>query len=924
MADKNLRVVVTADTKDLDKKLKSAQKTVANFGKDATKGTEALKGFGSGLLKGAGGLSGLTLGAAAAGAAIAAMAVKIGQAAFAASGQFDDLRDNMSTMVSDAEGAFSRYSRAAMSMAADVANVVKAGATIEERLNKPVNADPVKAENVYGKIAKLSEDSGVATEQLAAGFTTAYFEWEKFIGSYEDGMNTIYTTAKKGNMPILTAVDQFIASADAMQRFGFSMGEVGGFIGRAAERGLDFSAFVTLIDKNVSKFSGSSEDARKELETIIKTIQGLEAAGDIDSIYKYLGDQGYGLQDKQILSMRRMATGGVFNGAAYEGDALYDMPLPDVDDWRDQFKIWRNRFQVQAAPIVDSIMDTVVGFLAADVSEHLSNASKFITGALGEPTDEAVNSLRRLQEAIGGIDSTTTGKELQQLAPDIVKAWKETAAPDQLENFLTSPDWFNAWQMVEDLIDKLTGEDGILQQDSLNLKDFYKGRTSGMGSMPVLERSAGTFDVSVQTQPTFDMASWTTDWQEQYGQFMRNIDEEPIYIKPQIELEPSTDFMDKLMPDTSKPFTQISTDAYQAQLKLEDNADIVAAKWKFSLAQVARSADYQFGYMRYVSGDVAASMGTDATKEVRQAWQLMGDDIVTVLGVFGIKADETWAQVDAGLSKLLKGYKEFCTEFGINSDTLWGNILTGAKRVGDELFTKLGLDITTEQIGESLDFIVGLFKDWASNIEVYWDLFVKAAKMSTDEVAKALQGFEDGAMAQMKKVIGNVIMDISEMWATGTWDWKKLFKDTFKQLLSALVDWGVKTILTLAATAEGWATIQGIMAGIMGDWRKLAAAVAGAAIVAAGIWGWSEAIKAVNNTDTEEQEPTLPLKPTYPEPLAPSVSSISPQSGYAAGNTVIIQNPTFIGQIDDRAAQAFGEGFTRSLAIRGAMPLPVA
>lgn len=746
-----LRTIVTADTKDLDKKLKQAQKTVESFGKDAAKGAEAAKGFGKGILQGATGLGGLTLGAAAAGAAVAALAVKLGQAAYAAYNQYNDTLDKIAYSTANVAKVQEGFMTANLRNAASLEQNATAASVVWGRLGRSVNKE---TETLVARLGKLQKEAGVTGTALQDMATVA----QRFGMTSQLGTAFGYVLAAQDDTKF--SIDEIAASmaaaAPLANHLGYSLGELARITQVLGNKGIGVNEWAAIMERQLKKFGYDTKAAKMDWQSLVKSINDPNYEGNKLKLLEQ-----YGFEGSRALDMMQAIKSGAFSGGTLAPEALPSLKPGDLE-------------------------------------EYLGTKWK----AISDKLYDIVNAIWEVFKPGGKLEKIKENVDFK--SPSV----------DDPEN------WF--WQLF------LPGPLGMTKPTGVRNEI-----------------------ASTATAPAFATPS-------------------PLAVGAAGGLQ--LDYMDSLV--------QMTVDADQATQKMAGGFNVFGAKVKKAFDGIARVTDYQFGYMRVVVGGTAYDIAENMGKAV---WSI----------------DTAFGMLDVDFTKL----QEKLDAWGISVPTLFDNIIKGAERVGNDLLKAMGLDVTLKEVDSYLREVGATLQKYGVSIAGFWvDL--------TDGVATTTAEIGRNALDKLRILTGDIVMTLSEMFATGEWDWKKLWKKIWQGLLSIAIDYALKIIANSEMMMMAVQAIEAFIAGLSGDWLKLALITAG---VAAAI-GVTVGIVAAIKKSKEEQA----LEAT------PSSMGLLPSTyGAAPSSTVIIQNPQFVGSIDDRSAQAFGEGLARSLSIRGAVPQPV-
>ncbi len=759
--EKKLKVVITADDKNLQKTLQKSEKALSNFNKRTLGESKvATKEFAAGMDGGSAALGKISTGAAAAGVAIAAMAAAVARSAILANKEWTTFSRQLSSMTTQSSTILSTFTGGMKGMAVDYRTALMALGAVSEKLNidltKLTDKEAAYWTAQSGKIAKLAEDSNSDVAQLGASFSEVEQRWAKDGKAFDYTARVIYTAAKKAFASPVQMADMIKEASPTFQRLGYTLEETAGIMSRFAEKGLDSSSFLSVAKRNIDEFGSNSKLARKEMDGLVADVKRLEKEGDFGGIDKLLAS--YGLSSGQAETFRQSVSMGVFNGGALQGNSLYVLPDPDVKSWK-------------------------------DLGQKISNNIKLGLSGLADYFFKLVYPLEK-------VDNITT--------------WDLPKEPGRIT--------------TETIVPTVPPEKMPITTETVPL-----GFT---GPSPLATTAFGGV---------------------------------------------AYDFKD--------PLVQMTMDSQQATLKLEGNADVVEAKWRDGLANIARSADYNMASIKVVAGDAAQRVGGELA---RQFYTLH-----TIFGDIGLDITDMQAKLN---------------EWGINVPTLFDNILAGAERIGWELVENLGLPYTKEEVTTFIQDMDALFKQYGVNLGEFWKDCTDGVKTSTEEIGKQ-------AVGNLKLLAGDLIMTMSDMFATGEWDWKKLWKKTWQGLLAIAVDYVLKIIANEQFMLAAWAAIQQVIEGLKGNWLKVAAIAAGVAAGAGIIAGIVAKVKQNNEEGAGESS-------LYGGTPPPSVSPYPTTS--STSSTVIIQNPTFIGEIDDRSALAGGEGLAKAQSIRGAGTLAFA
>lgn len=747
-----LRTIVTADTKDLDKKLKQAQKTVATFGKEADKGTVAAKSFGKGILQGTTGLGGLTLGAAAAGAAVATLAVKLGQAAYAAYNQYNDTLDKIAYSTANVAKVQEGFMTANLMNAASLEQNATAASVVWGRLGRSVNKE---TETLVARLGKLQEEAGVTGAALnnMATITQRF----KMTGQIGAAFGYVIAAAQDTAFSIDEISASMVGAAPLAQHLGYSLGELSKITNVLGKNGIGVNEWASVMERQLKKFGYDTKAAKMDWLSLVKSINDPNYQGNKLKLL-----EAYGFEGSRALDMLTAIKSGAFSGGA-----LKSAELP--------------------------------GLAPGDLEEYLGTKWK----AISDKLYDIVNGIWKWFQPI---NSNMTNQEVQ--------------------DFLNPDTW---------------------QYKNMDVPNPLKDKSEWNITKPTGMRGETTATASTFTTPA------------------------PLAIGAAGGLQ--LDYADSLV--------QMTTDAEQATQKMTGGFNVFGAKVKAAFAGVARVTDYQFGYMRVVVGGTAYDIAEDMGKAV---WS-----ISTAFGVLDVDITKLQEKLDA---------------WGISVPTLFDNIVKGAERVGNDLLKAMGLDVTLKEVDSYLREVGATLKKYGVSIAGFWVDLTDGVATTTAEIGK-------NALDKLRILTGDIVMTLSEMFATGEWDWKKLWQKIWQGLLSIAIDYALKIIANSEMMMMAVQAIEGFIAGLSGNWLKLALITAG---VAAAI-GVTAGIVAAIKKSKEEQA----IEAT------PSSMGLLPSTyGAAPSSTVIIQNPQFVGSIDDRSAQAFGEGLARSLSIRGAVPQPVA
>lgn len=748
MGDKNLRVVITADDKNLQSKLKKTEKTLKEFNKGTKASTDAAKGFGKGLLQGTTGLGGFTAGAAAAGVAAAALAVTVGRTAWAAFDKYDKVLDSISHSTANVAKVQSGFMSANLQTAASIESVATASSIVWGRLGREVSKD---TERLVAQLGKWQDEAGFTGAALQNMATIAQrFNMTKQLGS-------AFGYVKAAAQDTAFGVDEISASMAAAtplaSHLGYTIGELAKITNVLGKNGIGADEWASIMERQLVKFGYDTVQARKNWASLVKDINDPNYQGNKLALLEE-----YGLTGSRALDMMKAIKSGAFSGGELSPAS---MPTLKPEDW----------------------------------GEYLG----------------------------------TKWKEIEQ----------------------------KMFVIVDGLF-KIFGPEG----------SFWKGDNTTNWDLPT-EPGRITTETIVPTVPPEKMPITT--------------ETVPLGFTGPSPL--ATTAFGGVAYDFKDPFVQMTMDSQQASLKLEGNADVVEAKWRDGLAGIARSADYNMGSIKVVAGDAAQRVGGELTRQ-----------FYTLHTIFG----------DIGLD--ITDMQNALNEWGVSVPTLFDNILKGAERIGWEFVENLGLPYTKEEVTTFIQDMDAMFKQYGVNLGEFWKDCTDGVKTSTEEINKQ-------AVDNLKLLAGDLIMTMSDMFATGEWDWKKLWKKTWQGLLAIAVDYVLKIIANEQFMLAAWAAIQQIIEGLKMNWVKVAAIAAGVAAGAGIIAGIVAKVKQNNEEGAGESSLYGGTPPPSVSPY-PSTSSTS--------STVIIQNPTFIGEIDDRSALAVGEGLAKAQSIRGAGTLAFA
>lgn len=754
MADKKLRVIVTADNKDLEKKLKQADKSVQEFAKKTEKvGKAGGADFGGAFT-------------VAAGAALAKLGTDAIQFVVRSVKEYDRVLDSLKYQTANAGSVTQSFYNANVMTAASLDSVATAAQVVTGRLGRSGS----EVDTFIARLAKWQEEAGFTGAAMQNMATIA----QRFNMTSQLGTSFGYVKAAAEDTAF--TIDQISAAmvdaAPLSQHLGYSLSELAYITQKLGKNGVLVSEWSSIMGRQLEKFGYDAGLARKDWESFIKSLSDPNYKGNKMALLSE-----YGFEGNRALNMLKAVQSGAFNGGTLGASALPGLTPEDLGD-------------------------------------------------------------------IGGL----AGKALSQAAATFVD---------------------NLFQLIK---------------DSWNSKVLGQG--AGLPSMDIQMTDEWQTWLDLMTKGLKPGES--VDWNNvQYPRTMDELNKAIDALKPKkssmFQIAPAFQSASAFSSDTGGSdwvFAAIAGE--KAQMKLVDNAQVVAAEWQETGSAITRSFDYNMGAVRQVVGETAGVIKNDAVKSV-----------------YNLKTAFGTLEVD------ITNVQKALNEWGISLPTLWDNVLEGASRMGWELLEELGLPYTKQEVESFMKDMGGILKAYGADMESFWVDLTDGVKTSTEEIGMQ-------ALGNLKELAGGVLMTMSDMFATGKWDWERLWKQIWKGLLGIAIDYGLKIIANSELMMAAVQAIEAFVAGLQGNWVKVALITAG---VAAAI-GATAAIVAKIKQGNEGADISPSSMPTaYPSSYGPSASG---------GGTIIINNPSFYGQIDDRSAQALGEGMIAAQSRRGITPLAFA
>ena len=861
--------------------------------------------------------------------------MKAVQAAFATFEKYDAVIDkvNTSSVSPGISEAVLKANKASIAELEDVANLI---VPLVERVNRGsiltltpemINSDFFTTWSA--QTTKAAMLTGAAASDIGIALSEIYQEWGNYkdfnpIESLEKYSKFIYEGSRKSKIG-MDVLGQTIADASfLMKQLGYDFAETSTIMFRFFESNVDPGLFLSLLNRNMDAFGGNAEAARNEMDSLIATVQHYLALGQTGPIYDVFSKMGF--STSQANEFMKAVNRGVFAPGQLQGD--WNLPTIEPEDLGDVWVLFKKKLETGVFKSMEEMMYWLLYELPKMTQEDLKAQLEGIYGvevdANGMPKPVQVHdpngayentpysSAPRSKAEQLGIDALTTASGKQytvaslqamlgaflptyttaNIPKELIDLWLLTIDKEGREKAKNEISRYDPKQIIETLIDFLKNP-SLYPEAEIRVDKAVPQKNSSLPfgvdaeAWAMYKATKGVYGEN----PLVGGAADTGEDTGYYGGYG---------VGPSLKDEEQASKDEQLISERTAQ-ALIMDSKLVLNHRLEDYGT-----WR-------RSSEAAFGAVTSIS---------------REAAESSAQSFYTLKTAFG--------DLNFDITKMSKALEEW----GIDVPTLFDYIVTGVKRVGEEMLESTGLD-------ETYDYIVGWATDIKATIEslgldlgIFWEMFVDKTELSVEEAAEALKGFNDDALGKLKETVGTVVMAIGEMWATGTGNWKQLWNETFKQLLSILINWGVKTILTMAATAEGALLIDSIFKAITGDWAHFGAAMAGLAIVAAGTAGWIAAIKAIGNAlpdGTEDDESSGGKDPWWdPDPDAnkpgaqqpgrPEGSGPGASSVEASGrpNVVVhIHNPQYMGQFSDSDAAAFGQAFGEALIVRGVMPQPI-
>jgi len=279
--EKKLKVVITADDKNLQKTLQKSEKSISNFTKRTLgESRVATQTFAAGVNTGSAALGNIAAVAATAGVAIAAMAASTVRGALLANKEWTTFSRQLSSMTTQSSTILSTFTGGMKGMAVDYRTALMALGAVSEKLNidltKLTDKEAAYWTAQSGKIAKLAEDSNSDVAQLGASFSEVEQRWAKDGKAFDYTARVIYTAAKKAFASPVQMADMIKEASPTFQRLGYTLEETAGIMSRFAEKGLDSSSFLSVAKRNIDEFGSNSKLARKEMDGLVADVKRLE------------------------------------------------------------------------------------------------------------------------------------------------------------------------------------------------------------------------------------------------------------------------------------------------------------------------------------------------------------------------------------------------------------------------------------------------------------------------------------------------------------------------------------------------------------------------------------------------------------------------------------------------------------------------
>jgi phage-related protein len=400
MAGKSvINVLITGDSKPLQKALGAGAESVTKFGKTAA------------------------LGAGAAVAAVGAAGLAIGGALFKIGSAFDEQSDKIrigtGATGDDLKALEDSFKNVAKTVPTSLDDAGSAIAGLNTRLG--LTGKPL--EDLAGQFINLSRITGTDLETNISNLTRTFGDWEIANGDQAESLDKIFRAAQSSGAGIdklSTSVVQFGAP---LRNLGFGFDESLALLAQFDKAGVNTETVFAGMKAGVGKLAKAGEDVPETFRRVVDEIKALgpgsEATGKAIELFGQRA--GPDLADAiaggkfEIDDMLAAISGGTdtINGAA-----------TDTADFSEKWQLLKNKVLVGLAPLaskvfdaigkaMDKIMPYVDGIMDAFSKDGIGGALKYLGDTL---VPAAKKKLQELGQALIDWIAPRIGPALEKLA----------------------------------------------------------------------------------------------------------------------------------------------------------------------------------------------------------------------------------------------------------------------------------------------------------------------------------------------------------------------------------------------------------------------------------------------------------------------------------------------------------------------------
>lgn len=851
------------------KPLEKVDDALTNIGNSAKKGGQKFDDLTRGMARGIAGMGGLTSAATVAGVAIGAVLVGAFREGIRAMDEYDSVSRRISALTSDAANTMEMFTQANLSTYAST-NAVAAvftkmqrvkGTSMKDMLdNTEANAD------FMARLATYLEEQGANVEAVTSTLIDVGMGLGLKTGEeFKRMTGTMIKAASDAGISIGEMASQIDAKSIAMfKQYGYSIDDLMFSTSRLAKFGVDVKVIRQAMSKTLHDFA--RDDPKLAAEKWAAAIQTLKS-GNMKEAYA-LGEQ-YGWRGDQTAQIAEAAKAGALTlgqNVGFQPGYINDVDMTTVTKYAKYVaKGLSNGLRVMLQYMFDQVVKAVSNDprpTAEEVKRQLNNNNRLLydewvgLGSSYEVLQDILLQDKALMEEWGPLVRRMELPPYDEVQAVIQKYLKKNKLTPKYNPATTPKSSIDDWQIKSPI-----------------------GVTVGMApsSMP---SSRGISGQGVQVASAF-----ATDYSGTVAmQAMRESQE--------ARMELQAKYTDRLILDSKRLVD-----------KQKDNAGLTLEYYGDMYRKMTYASGNASSNIKYTWGDTMMTMrnySDNAAKDTARSFYTLK----TIFGDF--KFDITDLQ-------------NVLTEWGISLPTILDNMAAGFKRIGKDILKDLGLEEAYDKMVGWVGKGVEIYKKYEKEVKLVWDAIVKGVYLSAEEAAKILEQINADALSKVMKLVGQTVTTISEMFATGKTNWRKLWKDTMKSLLNILIDWAVKSLATFAATQEGMLILTSIVNAALGDWKSFALAMAGIAAIATVIYGVTAAIEDIGNMlPDEDGNVAIGDHPAFKGIAKPSVDATPSYAGaQSLSITVDMGGANIYGSMDDRTARKIGEGFATGLSLRG-------